>query len=56
MMGMNYLLYHPQTVAQNDLVVEIHNFVAAVLILFSVYVKYVLITLTEIKNMGQSST
>ena len=51
-MVMNCLSYLPQTVAQNDLVVESHNFVAAVLIEFSVYVKYVLITTTEMKING----
>ena len=51
-MVMNCLSYLPQTVPQNDLVIESHNLVAAVLIEFSVYVKYVLITMIEMKIHG----
>ena len=45
MMRMNYLSYLTQTVAQNDAVVESHNFIAAVMIVFAAYVKYVLMTM-----------
>ena len=48
-MGMNYLSYLPRTVSQNDLVVKSHTFVAAVVIILSVYLKAVLITMTEMK-------
>ena len=52
MMIMNHLSYCTQNVAQNDLVVESHTFVAAILIVFSVYLKSVLITMTQMKLHG----
>ena len=51
-MGMNSLSYLPQNVAQSDIVVENHTFVAAILITFYVYVKFVLTTMTEMKRHG----